>query len=279
MLSSIMDLIYILSRAALDLAGIFFNIRMLQNCFKDKTKNTFLQKCRTFIIFQCACQVTILVTNALQSWKLLFDIPLRESCDIFRALTISVMFFQPFNLVILINHSYHPMECENCRGSLKLKAFAALSLAFIGSAMIWYSCLWQEFPSQTAVNGILFAVMIAFVVLLFATDSRNNIPDQLEETTAKTSMKTGALLWKVCKENKRSVLFIALLLICLAVIVWVSPRSSLSIDFGQAKLFDEFELVYSLITTFVFGIVLPLTISDLTDDSYVQVNERTILVI
>ena len=38
-----MNLIYLVL-AAVDLAGIFFNIGMLRSCFKEKTKNTFVQR-------------------------------------------------------------------------------------------------------------------------------------------------------------------------------------------------------------------------------------------
>ena len=128
------------------------------------------------------------------------------------------------------------------------------------------------------VKGILYVVMVAFVVLLLVEDSmNNNIHDQVEKTTARTSIKTCALLWKFCKENKMCMLFIVMLLMCLAVILIGLPRSSLSIGFEQARFFHE--VVYSLITRFVVGIVLPLTISDLIEGSYVEETERTILAV
>ncbi len=275
-----MSVIFMLLIGAFDLTGVFFNIRMLLKCFKDKTKYTLLQKCRTLIICQCVCQVTILVTNAVESWKLLHDVQPTESCDMFRALSISVIFFQAFNYVILMNMNFsadHRKASVTCGVSLKLKVLAAFSLGCVGSAMIWYSCFSQEFLSQTAVERILFVVTIAFVVLLFAADSTNNIHDQLDDTAEETSIETCSLLWSVCKENKRSMLFIALLLICLVVILAGVPWSSLSLDFEQARFFQV--IVYSLITRFVFGIVLPLTISDLIDESYVEQNERTILIV
>ena len=46
-----MSLIFMLLVATLDLAGIFFNIRMLRSCLKDKTKNKFLQKSCSLTVF------------------------------------------------------------------------------------------------------------------------------------------------------------------------------------------------------------------------------------
>ena len=77
-----MNLIYLLL-AAVDLAGVFFNIRMLRTCFKDKTKNTFLQRSRMVAIWQVACQATILGMDAVELWNGL-DVQPRDSCNVFR---------------------------------------------------------------------------------------------------------------------------------------------------------------------------------------------------
>ena len=64
-----MSSIYLFFIAALDLKGIFFNVRMLRCCFKDATKYTFLQQHRSLIIFQCICQGTLPVMDVVESWK------------------------------------------------------------------------------------------------------------------------------------------------------------------------------------------------------------------
>ena len=278
-----MSLIYLVFVAALDLAGVFFNIQMLQKYFKGKMNNTFLHKCRALIICQCACQVTILVTNAVESWKLWLDIHPRETCNVFRVLSLSTIFFQACNLTaILINYSDHRMACENTDLSSRLKMSAALSLGFIGSAItVWYCCFPQEFLSQMVVKGVLFMVTVMFFILLFATASKN-IHEQVEDTNPHpaASTKTHPLLWNACKENKRStlMLFITLLLIYLALILRMLPCSSFSLDFEQARFFQD--VIYSLITSYVFGIVLPLAIIDVIDSSYEEEgNERKVVLI
>ena len=120
------------------MVGVFFNLRMLRSCFKDKTKNTFLQKCRTLTVCQCACQVTILVADAVESWIGLETQP-RESCNVFRVLSSSTLFLQGCNLVaILMIHFDQPTSHGTRELCSKLKVSAAWSLGFIGSAMIWW---------------------------------------------------------------------------------------------------------------------------------------------
>ena len=258
--------------AALDLAGIIFNLRMLRSCFKDKTKYRFLQKCRTLAICQCACQVTILLADGIESWKGLETQP-RESCNVFRVLSSSTLFFQGCNLMaILIIFFYQPTSHGASKLCSKLKMSAALSLGFTGSAMIWwYSCFAQEFFFQMAIRVIL-AVSVTFVVLLFAWDARNNIHDQLEDATQEASaMKTCSLLWQVFKEDRRPLLFITLLLVFLVVILSWSPRSAEN----EARK----DILYSVITRFVVGIVLPVTFTDLIELSNEEENGSKTVVI
>lgn len=260
-----MSLIFTLLMAALDLTGIIFNMRMLRSCFNDKRKYTFLQKCRILAICQCACQVVILLADAVESWKRL-ETESRESCDVLRILSSSMLFFQGCNLMaISIVYFDQPTALGTSELCSKLKILAALSLGFTGVAMIWCSsCFSQEFLFQMALR-VIFVVSVAFVVLLFVWDARNNIQDQLEADPEQVSMKTClALLWKVLKENRRPVLFITLLFVCLIVLLSWSPRSAES---GARK-----DVLYSVITKFVVGIVLPVTFTDLIELSKQEEN-------
>ena len=254
-----MSLIYTLSMAALDLAGIIFNLRMLRSYFKDKTKYTFLQKCRPLAICQCACQVIILLVEAVESWKGLGTEP-RESCNFFRVLSSSMLFFQGCNLMaILIIYFDQPTAHGTSELCSKLKISAALFLGFTGSAMIWwYTCSSREFLFQMVLR-VIFIASVAFVILLFAWDARNNIDVQLEVDTQQASMKTCSLLWKVFKTKRRTVLFITLSLVCLLVILSWSPRSAENEALKDA--------LYSVITKFVVGIVPPVTFFDLIESS------------
>ena len=257
-----MSLIYALLMAALDLAGIIFNLRMLRSCFRDKEKYTFLQKCRTLAISQCACQVLILLADAVDSWQG-FETESRESCDVVRVLSSSMLFFQGCNLMaILIICFDQPSAHGNSELHSKLKVSAALSLGLIGSAIIWwYRCFSQDRSPhifQMTPLPVLLVVSVAFVVLLFAWDSRNIIHDQVEDDPQEPSMEKCSLLWKVLQEYRRPVLFIFLLLVCLLVILSWSPRSAENAEALK-------NVLYSVITRFVVGIVLPVTFSDLIE--------------
>jgi len=249
--------------AALDLAGIIFNVRMLRSCFKDKTKYTFLQKCRTLTICQCACQVTILVANAVESWKGLETQP-REYCNVFRALSSSTLFFQGCNLIaifIIYIESDQPTSHGTSELCSKLKISAASTLGLIGSAIIWWNSYFSQDMHifQMAALPVLFVVSVAFTLFLFAWDAKNFIHGQVEDDTEEASMETCSLLWKVLQEYRRPVLIIFLLLVCLIVILSWSLRSA-----ENEVLKDAF---YSVITRFVVGIVLPVTFTDLIESS------------
>ena len=251
--------------AALDLAGIIFNLRMLRSCFKDKTKNMFLQKCRTLTICQCGCQVIILLADALESWRGLETEP-RESCNVFRVLSSSMLFFQACNLmaILIIYFDVQPTAHGTSELCSKLKMIAALFLGFTGSVMIWwYTCSSREFLFQMVLK-VIYVTSVVFVILLFALDARNNIHVQLDVDAQHSSMKTCSLLLKVYKENRRPVLFITLLLVCLLVLSSWSPRS--------AENEAQKDVLYSVITRFVVGIVLPVTFTDLIESSKEEEN-------
>ena len=269
-LFSTMGLMYTLLMAALDLAGITLNLRMLRNCFKDKTKYRFLQKCRTLAICQCTCQVIILLADALSSWKGLETEP-RESCNVFSVLSSSMLFFQACNLMaILIIYFDQPTAHGTSELCSKLKISATLFLGFTGSAMIWwYNCSSGEFLFQMVLKVIFVTnATVAFAILLFTLDGRNSIYVQLEVDTQQASMKTCSLVWKVFKENHRPVLFITLLLVCLLVILSWSPRSAEN----EALKDVLYSKIYSIITRFVVGIVLPVTFTDLIELSKEEEN-------
>ena len=102
---------------------------------------------------------------------------------------------------------------------------------------------------------VLFVVSVAFTLLLFAWDAKNFIHEQVEDDT----QETCSLLWKVLQEYRTPVLFIFLLLVCLLVILSWSLRSAENEALKDA--------LYSVITRFVVGIVLPVTFTDLIKSS------------
>ena len=111
---------------------------------------------------------------------------------------------------------------------------------------------------------------------MFDAAARNiNIRDRPEENTAEAS------LWKFCKENKRSVFFITLSIMCLVVILSGVPRSEspLSQNFENFVALME-TVLYPFYTRLIIGIVLPLALTALIDSSYEEKTEmKTILTV
>ena len=225
---------------------------------------TFLQKCRTLAISQCVCQVIILLADAVESWKGL-ETESIESCNVFRVMSSSMLFFQACNLMaILIIYFDQPTAHGTYELCSKFKISAALFLGFTGSAMIWwYTCSSREFFFQMVLR-VIFVTSVAFVIFLFTLEARKNIHVHLDVDTQHSSIKTCSLLWKVFKENRRPVLFITLLLVCLLVILSWSPRSAENVA--------RKDVLYSVITRFVVGIVLPVTFTDLIESSKQEEN-------
>ena len=164
-----MSSIYLFFITALDLTGIFFNVRMLRCCFKDAKKYTFLQQHRSLTISQCICQVTLLVMDVVESWKG-FDTQPRESCNVLRMLPISIMFLLACNIMVL--YFDHHTTLRNQRVPAKLKMSAAICLGFVGLAAILFNCFCEEFAFQIVIRVILFVALTAHVLLYTEHRSR-----------------------------------------------------------------------------------------------------------
>ena len=254
--------------AAVDLAGVFFNIRMLRTCFRDKTKNTFLQRSRILAIWQGVCQATIVVMDAVESWNG-FDVQPRESCNVFRVLSIIMMLIQACNItVIMIIYFDHYMAYQNQKLSSKVKITGAVSMGIISSIITWwYSCGNQQILAGMAV-GVMAVVYIAFVVFLPFASLRNNIDGLSEGITTEASTKTSLLL-RVFKDDNKLISFIVLLLTAFVMILSDLPH--LSLDFKKTCCL--------IITRFVVGFVSPLIVCDMFDSSDEEENSRKVVVI
>ena len=254
--------IFMIFLALLQLAAVAFNLRMLLSCFKDRTKYPFLQRGRMFFICQWICQVTILVADAVESWKG-FGSQLKESCNIFRVLSLSLMFFQAYNLMAIVIILFESqVKRENREFSTKLKISAVLVLGLTGSVTIlWYNCFSPQNLSRMAPKAIFFASVI-FVILIVSAAARNiGIEDTPTDET-----QPEASVWKIFPK-KRYVFSVTFLIMCLTIILSWEPHSESSPnnykaeDFVEVNVFKEIE--YSVVETFLSGIFLPVILTDL----------------
>ena len=273
-----MGLIFMIFLSLLELTAVVFNLRMLLSCFKDKTKYPFLQRGRMFFICQWICQVTILVADAVESWKG-FGSQLKESCNIFRVLSLSLMFFQAYNLMaIVIILSESQVKGENREFSTKLKISAVLVLGLTGSATIsWYNCFSPQNLSRMFLKAILFASAI-FVILIVSAAARNiSIEDTPTDET-----QPEASVWKIFPK-KRYLFLVTLLIMCLIIILSWEPHSESSRNSYKPEDFEEVivlkEVAYSVVETFFVGIVLPVILTNLIDSNYEEKDEiKTIII-
>ncbi|KAL9954695.1 hypothetical protein ACROYT_G042266 [Oculina patagonica] len=148
-INRILHLVFI---ATLDLARIFLYVRilMLLRCskdpFKDKMKNTFLERCSFLANGHVTIQVFVLFSDAVE-WSTGFDIQIQpqEPCNVLRALSNSMLFLEACNITsFLIFYS----DYRNLLVTSKLKIIGYANM-FLGSSgfamMMYYSCLTQEF--------------------------------------------------------------------------------------------------------------------------------------
>lgn len=141
-----MSLVFMIFLAFIHLSAVVGNLQMLLSCFKDEKKYSFLQRGRMFLIIQWVCQVTILVADTVESWKV-FASHLKKSCNIFRVLSLSVLFFQACNLLAIVTIVLEtPVKRGNREFSTKLKIFAVLALGLTAGSvtMWWYNCFSSE---------------------------------------------------------------------------------------------------------------------------------------
>lgn len=173
-LSYIMSLVFMIFLAFIHLSAVVGNLPMLLSCFKDEKKYSFLQRGRMFLIIQWVCQVTILVADTVESWKV-FAIHFKKSCNIFRVLSLSVLFFQACNLLAIVTIVLEtPVKRGNREFSTKLKIFAVLALGLTAGSvtMWWYNCFSFQNFSQMALKATVFASVIV-VILLVSMAARN----------------------------------------------------------------------------------------------------------
>ena len=258
-----MGWIYIIL-TALDLAGVYFNVRMLLSCFTVEPKRPCLRKYRPLVICQFVYQVSVLAMNSIETWSG-FDVQHDEPCNVFKMTWICINIFLVSNLVaMLIVEVQQPITYNNQELSPKLLMLVPVCLGFIGCAIVWCSCSsLHEFESQ--VIAIIFFVV--FLPLLLVTWKEYAQRDQTSEKV------DAALLWATFKQNKKVCAVTVWLLICCAVVIGSgAPSRSPSEEF-DGKIISVF-MVNSVV-----GIGLPATFNELFDSIYENVKETKTVVI
>ena len=235
--------------AVLDLAGVYFNVRMLLSSLKNSENRAFLQKYKTLVICQFVFQVSVLAMNSIEVWSGL-DVQHAESCNVFKTMLICINIFLVNNFVaVLIIAAYYPIMYKNQEVSPKLLMLGLVCLGFICSAILWWcSCSsLHEFESQV----ITIIVVVVFLPLLLVAWTKYT---QLDQTSEKPGL---TFLWDTCSENKKVCFVVAWLVICCGTAIGLTNLRWLS--------FEEFvvKMICLLMMNSVVGIGLPVAFKEL----------------
>ena len=249
-----MGSVYVFLITGLGLVGVFFNLRMLLSCLKNKTKYTFLQNIWPVVICQTVYHVTILAMNTEDAWKRL-DAQRVEYCSVVYVLVSTVMtFFVGGNLMaILAMESRNTLEAvDQSRERFSTSTLfrtAALALGFSVAVILRCSiCFHQQLAFY--VMNVSVIVVVTIIVLLLVVCGSSMPSLDIDRIVYNRSMPRTSLLTR-CKKNKGTVLFVVLFLMCTGLVV--------------TQLFSTQALQvfsYLLIMNTVVGIALPVTFGD-----------------
>lgn len=257
--TSLMSPIHITLITALGLVGIFYNLRMLLSCLKNKAKYTFLQNTWPVVICQTGYHVTVLIMNTVDAWTRL-DEQRVLYCSVVYVLVSTVMtFFVGGNLMAIL-----AMESRNTLGSVDQSRdpfstctlFRTVVLALglsVAVILRYFICFHQQLAFY--VMNISAIVVVTIIVLLLVTCGSSVSSLNLDHIPPKLPMPGTPFLTR-CKKNKGIVLFVVLFLICTGLAV-TNAFSTLAFQ----------ALSYLLIMNAVVGIALPVTFGDFIDSS------------
>ena len=250
-----MGSIYVPLITSLGLVGVFFNLRMLLSCLKNKTKYTFLQNIWPVVVCQTVYHVTVLTMNTVDAWKSP-DVRRVEYCSVIYALVSTLMtFFVGGNLMAIL-----AMESRNSLGSVDqsrdpfstctLFRTAVLALGFsIAVIARCYLCFHPQLAFYV-INISVIIVLTVIVLLLVAYGSSVPSVDPDRITPNRLMMRRTSLLTR-CNNNKGTVLFVALFSMCTGLVV---------AQFFSTQAFQAFS--YLLIMNAVVGVALPVAFGD-----------------
>ena len=250
-------LLLVMISALLDFSAVFVNARLLIISIKDKAKYNFLQNGRVLVICRYACQVTLLLMDAMYWWNG-FPAQPKEPCDFLKVVFVSILFFYPFNLtvmIIVLSAPEDPATQTNQEIFVNLRVSAALTLGFFGPAVLfWRSCFYEGYRSLLALTATIF-VTVAFIV--------SEIGEGEEQLSYNTSKIESVLnMWK---KNKWPFLSTALMLRCLVMIL-SGARSKHRALLCHHNLDNEalcLDVILSHITKYAVGLYLPMKLYDL----------------
>ena len=242
--------------AAIDLAGIFFNVWMLLRCFRSDTKCAFAHTYKPMLICQFIYQVSMLVVNTIEACYVVDGLH-EESYPVFIVLATCVHILLVSNLTALMVATTLHSGYQTCELSPKLLLLAPVCMQFVCLSLWIYRCLFHELDSQMIViNVFLVALLLSLLVSL-------NKSTQLDQGTKKHK---APFLWDTLKEHKKASLVITGLIMCCGTLVGQETLSS-------PEEFDK-KIICLLSMNFLVGICLPIAFNCLLESICKEENEN-----
>lgn len=249
-----MGSIYVSLITVLGLVGVFFNLRMLLSCLRNKTKYAFLHNIWPAVICQTVYHVTVLTMNTVDAWKRP-DVQRVEYCSVIYALVSTLMtFFVGGNLMVILamesrNNLQSVDQSQEPFSTCTLSRTAVLALGFCVAVILrYYICFHQQLAFY--VTNISLIVVVTIIVLLLVAYGSSMPSLDLDRITPNRLLLRMSLLTR-CKKNKGTMLFVTLFLVCTGLLVT---------QLFSTQAFQAFS--YLLIMNAVVGIALPVAFGD-----------------
>ena len=237
----------VLLLVVLDLAGLYFNVKMLRVCFKSASKpRVFHQKYRPLVINQFLYQMTILTMNSIEVLDALDVQQVRRMCSFFQILSVCV------NITLVLNFITAILIIGLCHHMLNhlspvLLMLSPVCFGFFGSACFWWcSCFLHGFEYE------ILAVIFSFVLLLFLLV--NLIGHRLLKPSENERSK---LLWGTLKENN----YKNLCHLTVWVVICCGTPVIIQVDVNTISSWPFFETMFTLaIMNAIVGVIFPLVL-------------------
>ena len=249
------------------LFGLFYNVRLLRSCFKDKTKYAVLQKSRPLMICQSILQLILLSLNANEATMAFTNEQQEEWCGTNSILMTSVGFLMIYNILAMLAIEHHTIVGLTKAISPKVALiFLVVISTGIGLLLVVSSAAYLC-SSHLAIT--VACLLIMGLVLVVSWRICTHTEDDTEELADTTT------LLNFLSKNKMSVFYTILIslgittIIALDVVCSVAYRFQESEETFQSLRFVE-RVIYLYVMCFAVGISLPLHFRQIIECGCVQ---------
>lgn len=253
----------------LDLAGLFFGVRMLLSCFQDKEKFPFLQRYRLPVLCQFVYQVIILTTNTVEIRNVLSLKYQETTCSVLNFLTISVNLLLICNAIamIVIHFKFAVLVFEGSLPSQQLVMTTAIVVSCVFAAILSvFDCFCLYCDSHAAVLVFVWFSFSAVVIFVGWKASKDIFHQEQLNCEGSSKQSHSPICFAAEKVVFYSLCFgVMMMLVCLYFYQSIEKH-----DWFQKT------AVNLLAVNFIAGVIFPSSFKDLIDSNYEHQNSERI---